>query len=149
MRKKSDAQVYLEQVEKLDVMIECKQIERQQWHDLALSITAGMGGERVQSSGTQSKMADAVGKCVDMEDEIVSAIDKLIATKKDVVHTIEQIDNPTEYKVLHMRYIQHLELKEIASHYGCDYTWATTTHGRALASVQEIMDEMQEKGDII
>ena len=139
MREKSKAQTYLEQVAKLDALIECKQTEQQQWRDLAQSITAGMGGERVQASGSQSKLADAVAKCVDMEGEIAAVIDSLIATKSEVVHTIEQVDNATEYKLLHMRYIQHLPLKVIADKFLSDYTWATTTHGRAIKSVEAIM----------
>lgn len=140
VRKKSDAQVFLEQVEKLDCIIQNKLIEKQQWRDIALGITASMGGEKVQSSGSQSKMADAVMKCVDMEAEINSLIDRMVDTKKDVISTIEKLDSATEYNVLHMRYIQFRSLQEIADHYGREYGWATTTHGRALASVQEIMD---------
>ena len=64
VKKKSEAQIYLERLEKLDVLIECKLIERRQWYELATSITANMGGEVVQSSGSQSKMADAVNKCI-------------------------------------------------------------------------------------
>lgn len=140
VRKKSDAQVFLEQVEKLDCIIQNKLIEKQQWRDIALGITASMGGEKVQSSGSQSKMADAVMKCVDMEAEINSLIDRMVDTKKEVISTIEKLDSATEYNVLHMRYIQFRSLQEIADHYGREYGWATTTHGRALASVQEIMD---------
>ena len=139
VRKKSNAQIYLEQVEKLDSIIKNKLIEKQQWKDIALGITANMDGERVQSSGAKSKMADAINKCIDIEAEIDSLIDKLIDTKKDVIHTIEQLYSPTEYNVLHMRYIQYLSLQEIADHYGKDYGWATTTHGRALKSVQNIL----------
>ena len=139
MRKKSETQLYLEQPERLDTIIRNKLIEKQQWRDLALGITANMDGERVQSSGTQSKMADAIAKCVDMEAEIDSLVDKLIDTKKEVVQTIEQLDNATEYNVLHMRYIQYKSLQEIADHYGMDYSWATTTHGRALKSVEDVM----------
>jgi hypothetical protein len=140
LKKKSDAKIFLEQVEKLDNLIECKQIEKQQWHDLALSITASMGGERVQSSGSQSKMADAVTKCVAMEDEIARVIDTLIATKSEVVHTIEQVDNPTWYKLLHMKYIQHLELITIADNFNSSYDWAKSTHGRAVKAVQDILE---------
>lgn len=146
MRAKSEAQIFLEQVEKLDVQAECKLIEKQQWHDLALSITGQMGGERVQSSGSQSKMADALNRCVDAEGEIDRTIEKLVATKKEVTDVLEQVENPTEYKVLHMRYIQHLELKTIANRFGSDYTWATTCHGRALKSVEVILERTMENG---
>ena len=135
-----NAKDYLRQVEKLDALIKNKLIEQKQWRDIALGITANMEGERVQSSGSQSKMADAVGRCVDMEAEIDRLVDILIDTKKEVIQTVEQVQNPTWYKVLHMRYIQFKDLQEIADHYGKEYGWATTTHGRALKHLQEILD---------
>ena len=141
MRKKSEAQIYLEQIEKLDVRIKNKLIEQMQWKDIALGITANMGGERVQSSGSLSKMADALNKCMDMEVEIDRLIDQLIAIKREVIQTIEKLDSPIEYNVLHMRYVQFKELQEIADHYGKEYGWATTTHGRALKNVQAILEK--------
>lgn len=139
MRKKSNAQIYLEQVEKLDSIIKNKLIEKQQWKDIAFGITANMDGERVQSSGAKSKMADAINKCVDIESEIDSLIDQLIDTKKDVIQTIEQLYSPTEYNVLHMRFIQYKDLQEIADHYGRDYDWAKLTCKRGCDHVQVIL----------
>ena len=140
MRKKSEAQLKLEQVEKLDAMIKNKLIEQQQWKEVALGITANMGGERVQSSGTKSKMADAVEKCIDIEGEVNNLVDRLIDAKREAIALIEQVDSPIEYNVLHMRYIQYIDLQGIADHYRREYGWATTTHGRAIASVQKILD---------
>lgn len=140
MKYKSEAQAFLERVEMLDTIIENKLIEQRQWKDLALSITANMGGEKVQSSGSQSKMADAVIACVAMEDEVAEAVDKLIAEKKKVVQTIESLYSPTEYKVLHLRYIQGISLQDIADKFRRDYSWATTTHGRALKNVQALLE---------
>ena len=134
------AQDFLRQVRKLDLQITNKLIEKQQWRDIALGITANMDGERVQSSGGKSKMADAVNKCVDIEAEIDNLVDRLIDVKKEVIQAIEQIDSPIEYDVLHRRYIQFQGLQDIADHYRKDYGWATTTHGRALKSLQEILD---------
>lgn len=135
-----DAKDFLKQVKRLDLRIKNKLIEQQQWRDIALGITANMDGERVQSSGSKSKMADAVERCVDMEAEINSLVDKLIDTKKEVVQTIERLYSPIEYDVLHRRYIQDQSLQEIADHYGKDYGWATTVHGRALKNVQALLD---------
>ncbi len=140
MRQKSEAQKYLEQVEKIEFIIRNKLIEKKQWLDIALGITANTEGERVQSSGSQSRMADAVGKCVDVEREIDEYVDKLIDTKRDVTQTIEQLDSPTEYRLLHLRYIQYVALIDIAVDWGVDYSTVTTTHGRALKHVQEILD---------
>jgi DNA-directed RNA polymerase specialized sigma24 family protein len=135
-----DAKNYLRQVENIDLRIQNKLIEQQQWRDIALGITASVGGERVQSSSSQQKMADAIEKCVDMEREIDTLIDRLIETKRDVIATIEKLDNPTEYDVLHKRYIQFLSLQDIADMYKRDYTTITTTHGRALKNVQTLLD---------
>ena len=55
-----EAKEFMRQPEKLDVRIRNKLIERQQWREMALGITANMEGERVQSSGTKTKMAYAV-----------------------------------------------------------------------------------------
>ena len=136
-----DAKSYLRQVEKLDVCIQNKLIEQQQWRDISLGITSSVGGERVQASSSQQKMANAIEKCVDMEAEIDALVDSLIEVKKDVIATIEQLDNPTEYDILHKRYIQFLPLQEIAERYGREYTTITTTHGRALKNVQRLIDK--------
>ena len=135
-----DAKEYLRQAERIDLRVKNKLIEQKAWRDIALSITANMDGERVQSSGARSKLEEAVGRCVDMEAEIDSLVDILVDTKKEVIQTIERLDSATEYNVLHLRYIQYKDLQEIADHYGKEYGWATTTPGRALRSVQAILD---------
>ena len=136
-----EAKDFLNQVKKLDLQITNKLIEKQQWKDISLGITANMDGERVQSSGRKSKMADAIDKCIDMEAEIDRLVDKLIDVKKEVIWTIEQLDSPTEYNVLHLIYIQGKDLQEVADKYGMSYDWATTTHGRALKNVQVIRNK--------
>ena len=136
-----NAKEYLLQVKKLDLLIKNKLIEAQQWKDIALGVTANMGGERVQSSGTKSKMADALVKALDIESEINSLIDKLIDTKKEVIQTIERLSSPLQYDVLHLSYIQFMTLQEIADKYGMSYDWAKQTHKRALKNVQRIIDE--------
>ena len=133
------AKAFLEQVEKLDVLIHNKLIEKQQWKDIALGITAHMDGERVQSSGAKDKLGSAVAKCVDIEAEIDSLIDKLIDTKKVVIQTIERLSSPTEYNILHMRYIQYIPLKDIADEMGTSYTNVTTLHGRALKNIERML----------
>lgn len=135
-----EAKEFLQQVEKVDILLENKLIEKKQWRDIALGITVNMDGERVQSSGSQSKMANAIEKCMDMGGEIDSTIDQLIRTKKEVVRVIEQVQNPTWYKVLHMKYIQHLTLNDIAERCNGSYDWAKSAHSKAVKIVQKILD---------
>lgn len=139
MRKKSRVQYYLEQVEKIDAMINNKIIEKEQLKQSALSITASTEGERVQASGSQSRMADTIARYLDKEAEINTLVDKLYDKKQEIIRIIEKVENPIWYNLLHMKYIQFKDFYEIALRYGKDYNWATTNHGRALKCVEEIM----------
>jgi DNA-directed RNA polymerase specialized sigma subunit len=136
------AKDFLKQPEKLDAIINNKLIEKSQIKDIALGITAQMGGERVQSSGSQQRMADAVDRCIDMENEINRLIDRLIAVKQDVTGVIEQL-NVAEYKLLHLLYIQGKTFDEIAEIMLRSKSWVATVHGRALANVQHILNERE------
>ena len=136
-----DARAFLESVEKADIIIANKLIEKQQWHDLALSITANMEGERVQSTGAKDKMASAVERCLDMEDEIDRAVDKLAKVKPNVTQVIEQLYSPMEYNVLHMRYIQYKSLSDIEERYHKSDGWAKVTCKRATSHVQAILNK--------
>ncbi len=140
MRKKNKAQEYLEQVDKLNAMIENKMAEVKQWRDVALGITSNSEGERVQSSGSKQKMADALDRVVDLQAEINALIDRLIDLKQEIIRTIELL-NATEYDVLHKRYIQGMTFDEIGAAKHKSKSWATTVHGRALQNLNVILDE--------
>ena len=137
------AQEYLKQVEKLNVLINNKIAEKSQWKDIALGITGNSEGERVQSSGSQQKMADAIDRVIDLQNEINDMLDRLIDTRLEISRTIELL-NATEYDVLHKRYIQGMTFDEIGAIKKKSKSWATTVHGRALQSLQRILDEQGE-----
>lgn len=129
-----EAKRYLEEYKKIDAMIINKTIEAEQWEALAKSITANMGGERVQSSSNQQKMQDYICNKIDIEAEI----DALIVRKQDITDTIALLPM-ADYNILHKVYIQSLSFKEIAVDEK-DYSNVTTAHGRALQRLQKILD---------
>lgn len=139
-----DAKQFLRQLKKLDKMIENKLAEKARWKEIAFGTSAKMDGEKVQSSGSQQKMADAVCRYVDIEREIDEQIDTLIDTKQDVINVIEKL-NTTEYDILHKMYVQYMSLYDVADIYEKSYSWATTVHGRALKNVQAILDQRKEQ----
>lgn len=143
VKAKNKAQEYLEQVERLNTMIENKTAEVMQWREIATSITAHSDSERVQASGSKQKMADALDKVVDLEVEINSMIFSLITLKQNIISTIELL-NATEYDVLHKRYIQGMLFEEIGATRRKSKSWATTVHGRALQSVNRILKERDQ-----
>lgn len=134
------AKEFLQQVKKLNRLIENKMIEVQQWKEIAENTTANLTGERVQSTHNPHRIADAIGKYIDLEAEIKRDIDDLISTKKDVISVIEQL-NANEYDVTHKIYVQFLTYDETAYLCKQSKSWVTTVHGRALTHVQRILDQ--------
>lgn len=140
-----NAKAYLQQVEKINAIIQNKLIEKEQWMSMATSTTASSDGERVQSSGSQQKMADAVVRMLEAEEKIERYVDILVDTKQDVIRTIEMLP-VIEYDLLHKVYIQFKSIDEAAEMMGKSYSWATTVHGRALKHVQNILNERRREG---
>lgn len=138
-----NAKDYLLQIQKLDKLIENKLQEVAHWKAVATGTTVCSEGDRVQSSGSKQKMADAICRYMQMEDEINAAIDKLVDTKQEIIETIEQL-HIDEYDLLHKIYVQKKELYEAAVEMDRSYRWATSVHGRALANVQKILNERKE-----
>lgn len=152
------AKVFLNQLTKLDTMIENKMIEREQWKAIAEGVTAGGTSviivdrkgrqqlhnmEKVQASSNPQKMADAIHKMLEIDDEIDLYIDKLIEAKKNILAVIEML-SAAEYDITHKVYVQHLSLYEVAAMSERSYSSITTLHGRALKSVQMILDEREQ-----
>ena len=137
------AKEFLQQVKKLDYMIENKMVELQHWKSMACSTGYFSVKEKVQTSSSQQKMAEAVEKYVDIEREINACIDNLVDTKRDIINDIERL-SVLEYDVLHKCYIQGLTLKETAVTMNKSYQSIVMLHGVALKNVQEILDEREE-----
>lgn len=134
------AKEFMERVKLLDKMIENKQVEIMQWKTMALNTVAHSDGDRVQTSGSKQKMADAVDRYVDLEREASECINKLIESKREVLNIIEQL-KPDEYDVMHKIYIQYYTLKETAYKCGISYSNVTTIHGRALQNIQRMLEQ--------
>ena len=155
-----NAKDFLEQPKKIDKMIENKLSEKEQWKAIAESTTSHSDGERVQSSGSKQKMADAVGRFIDLEKEVDQCLDDLIDAKKDVISVIEQL-KVKEYDILHKMYIgipkllktsegvrkvtEYKTLDEVAWMYGKSRSWAKGNHRSALVNVQRILDKRQNE----
>ena len=144
MRKTQDAIDFLDQLRKLDLMIQNKLVEKEQWMNIASGVSAQVIGERVQSTPNLHKMETAVCRYVEIENEINRRIDELIDKRMEVLEVIEKLP-ATEYDLIHKKYVSYIELDEIAMIAGKSYSWATSTHGRALAKVQQILNDRKEQ----
>lgn len=143
-KKYREAINFLSQLKKLDQMIKNKLIEIEQWKSIALGTSSQLGVERVQSHGSQQKMADAIARYVDIQAELNQDVDRLVDTKKDVINVIEQL-SASEYNLIHMIYVQYLTYDEVAVKLKISYSSVTSAHGRAVRNVQMILDKRKGK----
>ena len=135
------AREYLERIEKNERIIKNKQFEREYWLGMATNTTANLGGERVQTSGNKQMMEFQVIKAI-QADEDVERLKREIA---DIISTIQRL-SAEDYDLLHQVYVQHKSLKEIHVEAERSYSWATTTHQRALERLQRLLDNEKETG---
>lgn len=154
-----DVKSFLNKIKMLNKRIENMTEERTQLLALATGTTAQLGSERVQSSGSQQKMADAVGKYVDLGVEIDKMIDELITERQTVIDVIGQLKKPMEYDIIHKMYvgkivllesenendatfdIRYMDFADFADLHNRTYSWATTIHGNALKNLISILEE--------
>lgn len=136
-----EAREYLEQIEKNERMIKNKQYERAYWLGMATSTTATLGGDRVQTSGNKQQMELQVVEAA-QADEDIKRLKREIA---DIISTIQRL-SVEDYDFLHKVYVQHKSLKVVHCEAHKSYSWATTTHQRALERLQAILDNKKGAG---
>lgn len=151
------AEYYLSQVQKFDRIIKNKFEEQEQWLAMATNITARMGGERVQASGSQQKMEDAVIESVSLGEQITRSINTMMAKRNEIIETIELLDLQS-YEVLYKMYVgkvivkkdgrletEYLSPKEIAAEWHKSDGQIRYLHRQALAELQEILDKREKE----
>ena len=138
------AKQYLQQIKRIDTLIQNKTAEKNYWAAItmerATSITANMGGEKVQSSGSKHKMADTVDSGIDRVRRLEKRIAELYAEMDAIIAIIEQLPEDKS-DILHKVYVQYMSLKEVAASRHESYSWVATNHGIALKMVSDILEK--------
>lgn len=133
------AKDYLEQIRILDRLINNKLQELEQLEALATKVTSVNSGDRVQTSGSQDKMADTVIKILELKQEINADIDRLVDLKVDAIRIIKKVKNKQHQKILYQKYIQYNSLYSIAQKRKVDYGKIKRIHRKALEKFEEIL----------
>jgi DNA-directed RNA polymerase specialized sigma subunit len=126
---------YLNQVKKLDMMIENKKTELEGLESVVTSISIQTDAERIQSSGSKDRLGDTVARIVDLKEEIKTMLHELIDKKAEIIKVIEAVEDADAYKVLYCRYIKYMTYEEIAGEIHFTRQWVTQIHKRALEIV--------------
>ena len=134
------AKEYLKQISRLTSFIESKKERLTVLHEIAQSCGApALTGMPKSPGSSQSKMADAICKAIDLENEIRRDEERLQQKKVFLLELIGQIEN-TEYQtVLISRYFKNSTWEDIASKMFYSERWIYELHGRALNELNRLI----------
>lgn len=133
------AKEYLSQARFLDMRINSKIQQIASLNDLATKCTSTISDMPRNPNRGSSRMADAIVKIIDLEEEINRDIDALVDLKREIMSTIKSVSN-TEYQtILEKRYLCFISWEQIAVDMNYSMQYAFRMHDRALKEIGRIL----------
>ena len=132
-----DTKQYLNQISRLDRMINNKLAEISQLRELAMSVSAVKNEERVQNTPNFDKIGTAYCKIEEMEEKLDKLIDEFVDKKNLIISQIDKIENETYYEILFARYIEKKTFEKIADEMTYSWRQVIRLHGRALQEFEK------------
>ena len=126
----------LYKVRKIGIEIKAKRLEAAFLRDLAGRATSTMTAVKVSGTRGRSRVADAVVKLVDIEDEIALQIEALTGERQRAARAIETLKNPNERVVMQLRYLACMKWEDIAGEMGYGVQHIFKLHGEALEKLR-------------
>lgn len=129
------AKEYLSQAFLLDHRIDSKIEQIASLNALATKCTSAITGMPHNPSPSQSTMADAICKIVDLQELLKKDLSALVDLKREIMGVINGIENDEYKTVLEKRYLCFLSWEQIAVDMGYEMSWLYRLHQRALEKV--------------
>ena len=136
------AEEFLSRAYRLDQQIQSKVAQLDRIRACASGRGLQYGDVKVQSSGPDSMVENAVLKIMEEERAINEEIDKLVETKRQIREVINQVDDVTCRLLLEKRNLLFETWPKICMDMKMGLRWAQTRHREAVGMVQEILDRM-------
>ena len=123
---------YLSQARHLDTRIKSKLQQVDSLNELATNCSMILTGMPRNPSASNSRMAEAITKIVDLQNEINRDIDKLVELKREIMGVIKAVQNPDFQTILEKRYLCFLSWEKIAVDMDYDLRYVHKLHTQAL-----------------
>lgn len=144
-----EAKEYLEKVKEKYDLWQNKKAELTQLFDLATNTSAPLNPDKVQTSSPKDKLGGLIAKKIDYESEVVKQAEAaFLSAYDDCIKILEELQkiNHKQYKTLHARYIELLELEQVDLHQvaakiGYSYQRTKEFHTAGIKNVQKILDK--------
>jgi DNA-directed RNA polymerase sigma subunit (sigma70/sigma32) len=129
---------YLSRIKKIDTLISNKKNEYKRLKDIAYGLGGYSEGERVMSSKTYDKSANAICHYVDIEKEI----DKLESERAAIIDNINSLPSD-ECKIIYKLYVQYEQdytLKELSYEFKRSYAWVKKKKKKAMNLLKKMVE---------
>ena len=127
---------YLSQARHLDTRIKSKLQQVDSLNELATNCSMTLTGMPRNPSASNSRMAEAITKIIDLQNEINHDIDTLVDLKREIMGVIKAVANPDFQTLLEKRYLCFITWEQIAvdMNYSMQYTFRI--HEKALKEIE-------------
>lgn len=130
---------YLLQARFLDASIRTKVEQIEALNDLATSCTAVISDMPRNPNRGGSRMADAVMKIIDLQEEIKNDMIALVNLKREIMDVIKAVSSLELRTILEKRYLSFISWERIAVELGYSIQHTYRLHDMALKEVDEIL----------
>lgn len=128
---------FLRQLRKIAANIEVLQEELTRLRSRVESTTVQLSADRVQTSPTGDRFADAIADLADKELYYMDMVEEYERLRQRIVDLILGMDNPIHVQVLYGRYVKGRSLSAIANELAYSYDRIKHVHGEALQAFDE------------
>ena len=137
-----NADEFLSQAYRIDQQIQSKVAQLDRLRACASGTGLRYGDVKVQTSGLDSMVENAVLKIMEEERAINEEIDRLVETKREIREVISRVEDVTCRLLLEKRSLLFQTWMEICADLNMSLRWAQTRYREAVGMVQGILDEM-------
>lgn len=132
-----NTKAYLNQIKRLDMMINNKLAEIYRLKNMASGIFISTDSERVQASGNKDHLGNTVAKIIDLERETDKLIDILFDKRNNIIKQIDSLSNSDYYQILALRYVNYDTFNDISDKTGWSIRQVFRLHGEALQEFEK------------
>lgn len=137
------AVLFLERIQRLDALIDCKLQERADLLERATSMAPNMDG-MPHAPGVSDKVGNAAARLADKAAEIDRLTDKFVDHRNQALALLERLP-PLEYRVLHCLYVRYWTREDTAEALDKSERQIYRIRRNGLKHLQAILDAAEGK----
>ena len=123
---------YLNQISRLDSVIQNKLTEIMQCRELSVSLTAVSSDIKVRTSPDMDKIGNSIARLAEMEQQLDELIDHYVDKKSRIIAQIDAMEDEVHYQILFARYIERKTFEKIALELNYSLRQISRVHEKAL-----------------